>query len=518
MNPTKCKIAIIVLILLFSVKAGITQEDSLQVNKNIEKNFIRNIDTLINSWYLDKYTAITDSINKSFSDSTIPEFSDSVYISRLRNIPSAIEINYNSIVRNFIHLYTKERREKVEIMLGLSQYYFPIFERVFDKYDLPHELKYLAIIESALNPRAVSRARATGIWQFMHGTGKMYGLTINSYIDERRDPVKSTYAAAEYLKDLHGIFGSWDLAIAAYNCGPRNVSKAIYRAGGKRNYWDIYYFLPRETRGYYPAFIAAMYFVNYHEQHGLYPKEINLPLATDTIMVNKKLHLKQISEVLNIPLKQIEDMNPQYKRNIIPETNKSYPVKIPLSHTRKFIEHKDSIFAYKDSVLFPDNMLKEPGSTRVKHQAPQGKAKLYYKVKPGDNLGYIAEWYDVRASQLRYWNNIRGNVIRAGQKLVVYVPKNKVNYYKKVNSLSFAEKQKRIGAPANRNNNTTTQPPGQDKDYIYYKVKYGDTLWEISRKYPGVTKNDIKTLNNLKNARELKVGQYLKIKKKPDSS
>ena len=518
MNSQKYKIVFIIVIFLFSARAGITQQDSLQLNNNIKESFNKNLNTLIHDWYLENYTKTQDSMNSSHSDSTIPEFSDSVYVSRLRNIPTAIEVNYNSIVRNFIHLYTKERREKVEIMLGLSRYYFPIFESIFDQYDLPHELKYLAIIESALNPRAVSRARATGIWQFMYGTGKMYGLTINSFIDERKDPVKSTYAAAEYLKDLHEIFGSWDLAIAAYNCGPRNVSKAIYRAGGKRTYWDIYYFLPRETRGYYPAFIAAMYFVNYHEQHNLYPEEINLPLATDTIMVNKKLHLKQISEVLNIPLKQLEDMNPQYKMNIIPATDKSYPVKLPLKYTSKFIEYKDSIFSYKDSVIFPDNMLKEPGSTQVIHQAPQGKTKLYYKVKPGDNLGYIAEWYNVRASQLRHWNNIRGSIIRAGQRLVVYVPENKVNYYKKVNSLSFAEKQKRIGQPVNRNNNETNRQPKQDKDYIYYKVKYGDTLWEISRKYQGVSENEIKELNNLKNATELKAGQYLKIRKKPDSS
>ncbi|MGM0497320.1 MAG: transglycosylase SLT domain-containing protein [Bacteroidota bacterium] len=518
MNSHKYKIVFIVIIFLFSVKTGITQQDTLQTNKNIEQNFHKNLDKLVYDWYLDKFEEPSDFTSKNLTDPNIPEFADSIYISRLRNLPTAIEVNYNSIVKNFIHLYTKERREKVEIMLGLSRYYFPIFERIFDEYDLPYELKYLAIIESALNPRAISRARATGIWQFMHGTGKSYGLTINSFVDERRDPVKSTYAAAEYLKDLHEMFGSWDLAIAAYNCGPRNVSKAIYRAGGKRTYWDIYYFLPRETRGYYPAFIAAMYFANYHEQHNLYPKKINLPLAADTIMVNKKLHLKQISEVLDIPLIQLENMNPQYKENIIPATNKSYSVKIPLNYTKGFIEYKDSIFAYKDSVFFPDNMLKEPGSTQVVQNAAKGKAKLYYRVKSGDNLGHIAEWYDVRASQLRYWNNIRGNIIRAGQKLVVYVPKNKAGYYKKVNSLSFAEKQKRIGTPANQKNKTTTQPPEQDKDYIYYKVKYGDTLWDISRKYPGVSENEIKKLNNLENAGELKIGQNLKIRKEPDSS
>jgi len=506
------------LAIMFNAAAVMAQNDSLQSNKAIEDNFRKNLSEALNNWYLKKHSDYNDSTHTNLADTSMPVFSDSVYISRIRNLPTAIEVNYNNIVKNFIELYTRERRERVEIMLGLSQYYFPIFEHVFDKYGLPHELKYLAIIESALNPRAISRAGATGIWQFMHGTGKMYGLTINSFVDERRDPVKSTYAAAKYLKDLHEIFGSWDLAIAAYNCGPRNVSKAIYRAGGKRNYWDIYYFLPRETRGYFPAFVAAMYFVNYHEEHNLYAKEINLPMATDTIQVNQKLHLKQVSEVLNIPMEQLEDLNPQYRKNIIPASQRSYPIRIPLKFTGKFIGQKDSIFAYKDSILLPKNVLKEPGSTQVVHHAPKGKSKLYYEVKPGDNLGYIAEWYNVRASQLRYWNNIRGNIIRTGQRLVVYVPKNKVNYYKKINNLSFAEKQKRIGRSAERNNKKVKEPSELDKDYIYYKVKYGDTLWDISRKYPGVTENDLKRLNNLKNARDLKVGQYLKIKKKPKSS
>jgi membrane-bound lytic murein transglycosylase D len=517
MSMWKRTIVLITSVIFISTLAGKAQNDSLRANKKIEENFHKNLSEVLNKWYLKKHAEYNDSTHTHLTDTTNPEFSDSVYFSRIQKLTSAIEVNYNDIVRNFIELYTRERREKVEIMLGLSQYYFPIFEQIFDKYGLPHELKYLAIIESALNPRAISRAGATGIWQFMHGTGKMYGLTINSFVDERRDPVKSTYAAAEYLKDLYEIFGSWDLAIAAYNCGPRNVSKAIYRAGGKRNYWDIYYFLPRETRGYFPAFVAAMYFVNYHKEHNLYAKQINLPMATDTIQVNQKLHLKQVSEVLNISLEQLEDLNPQYRKNVIPATEKSYPVRIPLGFAGKFIKQKDSILAYKDSILLPDNELKEPGSTHVVHHAPKGKAKLYYEIKPGDNLGYIAEWYDVRASQLRYWNNIRGNIIRTGQRLVVYVPKDKVNYYKKVNTLSFAEKQKRIGQPTERNNRIN-EPSELDKDYIYYKVKYGDTLWDISRKYPGVTENDLKRLNNLKNARDLKVGQYLKIKKKPKSS
>jgi membrane-bound lytic murein transglycosylase D len=479
--------------------------------KNIEENFDKNLSEVLHNWYLQ--SMIKDTSLTASRDTTIPIFPDSVYLKRIQNIPSAIELNYNNIVRNFIHVYSKKRRERVEIILGLSNYYFPIFERIFDQHELPHELKYLAIIESALNPRAVSRAGATGIWQFMYGTGRIYGLTINSFVDERRDPIKSTQAAAEYLKDLYNIFGEWDLAIAAYNCGPRNVSKAIYRAGGKKNFWDIYYYLPRETRGYFPAFIAATYIMNYHELHNIQPRPIDLPMVTDTIHINKKLHLNQVAQVLGIPQEQLEDLNPQYRKNIIPAVNTTFSLKIPLEKTKQFISMEDSIYNYKKEHFFEDKIIKNPRSTRYVHQAPRGKAKLYYRVKPGDNLGYIAEWYDVRASQLRYWNNIRGNLIRTNQKLVVYVPKNKVNYYKPVNSLSFEEKQKRIGQPVEKKN-TAIKKSKPDDNYIYYKVKNGDTLWDIAKKYPGVSQTDLIKLNDLNNARNLKVGQYLKIKKK----
>jgi membrane-bound lytic murein transglycosylase D len=506
--------ALFIIILLTSlINTTVAQEKTQQETREFEKNFDKNYSELLHQWYMDKMPKQNDTTGKVQGDTSITELPDSVYIERLQKLPSVIDLNYNKIVRNFIHVYTKERREEVEIMLGLANYYFPIFERVFDKYNLPMELKYLAVIESALNPRAVSRAGATGIWQFMYGTGRIYGLTINTFIDERRDPIKSTYAAAEYLKDLYNIFGEWDLAIAAYNCGPRNVSKAIYRTGGKRKYWDIYYYLPRETRGYYPALIAAMYVMNYNEEHNLYPEAINLPLANDTVYVKQQLHLKQVSEVMNIPLKQLRDLNPQYRRNIIPAKTKEFALKLPLKETGKFLQMEDSIYAYKDDQFFQNKVIKNPQYSHFVPQAPSGKTKLYYTVKPGDNLGYIAEWYNVRASDLRYWNNIRGNLIRAGQKLVVYVPKDKVNYYKKVNKLSFAEKQERIGQPVKKETSSSEQAKKQ-KGYIYYKVKNGDTLWEIAKKYPGVTQNDILQLNNLNNARNLKAGQLLKIKKK----
>lgn len=503
---------LLIIFLIFSFPAIEAQEPEKETEL-IEDQFKQNIDDLLDEWYNKKYKIKKDTFKLPLKPTAGIEEPDSFYIERLRNLPSVIELNYNKIVRNFIHVYTIEQRERVQLMLGLSEFYFPIFERIFDQYELPHELKYLAVIESALNPRAVSRMGATGIWQFMYGTGRMYDLTINSFIDERRDPVKSTYAAAEYLRDLYGMFGEWDLAIAAYNCGPRNVKKAIYRAGGKKNFWDIYYYLPRETRGYYPAFIAAMYFMNYYEDHNLYPKEIELPLATDTVQVKKQVHLQQIAEVLNIPIKELEDLNPQYRRNIIPAKNKGYAVKLPQKMTGSFIQMEDSIYNYKTENFFADNLHRKPTSrSQFVPQAPNGTEKLVYTVKPGDNLGHIAEWYNVRASQLRYWNNIRGNLIRAGQKLNVYVPVNKVDYYKAVNSLSFEEKQQRIGQPVSASKSGNKEIEKED-GYIYYEVKNGDTLWEISKKYPGVTQNQLLQLNNIQNSKNLKPGQTLKIKK-----
>ncbi len=494
------------------VHQGLGQTDSSKAVQSIEKHFAKNLDNLVEQWYTKKFFSSMPDTFQAPADTSVPVFPDSVYIRRLQDIHSAIPLTYNSIVRNFIHVYTRQRREKVEKMLGLAKYYFPIFERVFDQYELPLELKYMAIIESALNPRAVSRAGATGMWQFMYNTGKVYGLTINSFVDQRRDPLKSTYAAARYLRDLYNIFGEWDLAIAAYNCGPRNVSKAIYRAGGRRNFWDIYYHLPYETRGYYPAFIAATYVMHYHQDHNLRARPIDTPFATDTLQIKRKLHLKQIAQVLNIPLKQIQQLNPQYRENIIPATSSDFTLRLPMNKTGQFINLQDSIYAYKDSIFFRQKIVRDPGESHFVPQTPSGKAKLHYTVKPGDNLGYIAEWYNVRASDLRYWNNIRGNLIRTGETLVVYVPQDKVSYYKKVNSMSFAEKQKRIGRPVSRNKAEEKQK--REEGYIYHKVKYGDTLWEIARQYNGVSQRDLMRLNDLSNAREIQVGQYLKIKKK----
>ena len=507
----------------------------------------QNIDSLLNIYYINQsLESMVDDAAFNLHDSLAPDFPDSVYIARLAEIRSLIDLSYNRVVKNYINVYTNKRRDQVRYMLAVSDFYFPMFEQVFDLYDVPYELKYLAIIESALNPRAVSRAGAVGSWQFMYGTARMYGLRINSLVDERKDYLASTHAAAKFLKNLYSIYGDWTLALAAYNCGPGNVNKAIRRSGGKRDFWEIYYYLPRETRGYVPAFIAAAYTMNYYPEHFLSKDTLDIELHTDTIMISEKLHLKQVAEVLDIPIEQLRDLNPQYRYDIIPGTSSQlYSLAIPVAKTGSFIDLQDSIMAYKDSVFFNnEKMITSPSSVNSSYQVdlPADKYdKLYYTVKSGDNVGYIADWYDVRTSDLRYWNNISRNLIRSGQKLTIYKPKGTADRYRDLNSMTFAQKQQFAGrtvssgtgasvtgssgnssaAGSNAGSsagsasiNASVGSSGDDSgEFIYYTVRSGDTLWDIARKYPGVSDTDISRWNNLSNSNSIKPGQKIRIKR-----
>ena len=434
----------------------------------------------------------------------------------VRSIPLS-SFRTGAIIRNHIHVYTVRKRELFSAILGLKDYYFPMIEDIFDSYGIPVELKYMAIIESALNPNAVSRAGATGLWQFMYSTGRSYGLTINSIVDERRDPVKATHAAAKYMKDLYAIYNDWILVIAAYNCGPGNVNKAIRRSGNKKDYWEIYYRLPRETRGYIPGYVAATYAVNYHALHNIRPLPVNFPVATDTIMINKDIHLAQISEVLKIPAGELRALNPQYRTGLVPGSTKPLALTLPVSHLGDFIDLNDTIRGYKSDVYLTNSVrLVDPSRSTYLPADVKGKTKLIYKVKEGDNLGFISEWYRVSLSDLRYWNNIYRNTIRIGQNLAIYVDPAKADYYSKVNSMSFTEKQAMIGKSVTVNAQAS---PGflQDEtegDYITYTVRYGDTIWDIVKMYSNVTVSDILSLNNISDAQKIQVGQKLKIKKK----
>ena len=467
-------------------------------------------------------------------DFTIPanmQVSDSLIIARLKSLPSEVPLSFNKVVRDFIEMYTYRKRGQVEMMLGRAAFYFPIFEEIFDKYNLPHELKYLSIIESALNPVATSRVGAVGLWQFMYGTAKYLNMDVSTFIDERRDVLKATDAAARYLKQLYDIYGDWHLVIAAYNCGPGNVNKAIRRSGGKTDYWQVYYALPRETRGYVPAYIAATYVMNYYKEHQLVPRLPEIPIATDTLMINDYLNLKQVADNIDLDLSLLREMNPIYRRDVIPATEeKSYPLRIPLEQVSAFIDNSEQIFSHEREVHFPDNSLVAPktASSGGGSYAPadiKGKTRITYTVKSGDNPGYIARWYNVDLRDLRAWNNLNRNLIRVGQKLTIYVPEDKKDHYERINLLSFSAKQEMVGQPvpsnaiasqsasaSNASDNTPSQL--QDGEFEYYTVKNGDNLWSIAQKYPGISNNDIMRLNNISNARNLKVGQKLKIRPK----
>lgn len=344
-----------------------------------------------------------------------PKVSDSVYIDRLSRIPSIIEMPFNEVVKRYIEAYTGRLRNKVSFMLAAANFYMPIFEEALDTYDLPMELKYLPIIESALNPKAQSRVRASGLWQFMLRTGKAYGLESNSLVEERFDPVKSTWAAVRYLKELYGIYKDWNLVLAAYNSGPGNVNKAIRRAGGSTDYWDIYPFLPKETRGYVPGFIAANYVMTYYCEHGICPMESELPAVSDTIHINRDLHFQQVASVCNIDIEQLRSLNPQYKKDIVPGNSRVYALRLPNNTVGTFIERQDSIYAYDTKKLLPKRSTVAVSDGTSKNS----KGAQYHKIRNGETLGGIARRYGVSVTQIRKLNGIKGNNIRAGRSIRV---------------------------------------------------------------------------------------------------
>ncbi len=383
-------------------------------------------DSLLNRWYCENITASYEAFFRDFidldADSTLnmsDALPDSVYAARLRMMISPIQMPYNDIIKKYIVTYTNSRRSTMGRILGLSQYYFPMIEQELHNAGLPLELRMLPVIESALCPTAVSRAGATGLWQFMYNTGKTYGLEISSYVDQRRDPVAATRAACRFLATLYGIYGDWTLAIAAYNCGSGNVNKALKRAGdGAKTFWDIYEYLPRETRGYIPSFVAATYAYNFHKQHNITIIPTPLPLSTDTISVNRLMHLEQVASTLEIPMEVLRELNPQYRLDIIPAVdNKCYALTLPSRQVIKYIECQDQILA-KDS-LYLAQYLKSPSSVTAKAQLSANS--ITHKVKSGEVLGSIAKKYGVTVSQIMKWNNLKSaNRLSIGQRLTIY--------------------------------------------------------------------------------------------------
>ena len=475
--------------------------ETVLLTDSIPGAFIEKLDALYEKWYISKHGAANGALACFEPEGGQVSMPDSVYLARLDSLNSAIRLSYNDIVRNYIELYAVKGRVQSGALLGLADYYFPIFEEILAREGMPLELKYLPVIESALNPRAFSRAGACGLWQFMYATAKMYGLEITSFVDERCDPVKSSEAAARYLKDLYDLYEDWILVIAAYNCGPGNVNKAIRRSGGKKNYWDIYYLLPRETRGYVPAFIGAMYLFNYYDKHNIAVVGNELPSLCDTIMVSDALHFDQVTSLLDISVEQLRDLNPQYRADLVPAGfGKVYPLRMPYNYVTEFIDRQDTIFAYHRAAYFDESDRTADPRARFKkhaHVAPSGRERLVYTVREGDVIGGVAMKFGVRLSDLKYWNGMTRNLIRVGQKLVVYVPKGEVETYRGLASAG-----------------TVKEEPLKEGEYFYYTIREGENLWTIAKKFEGVTNGDLMRWNGLSEraVRRLKPGQKIKVK------
>ena len=540
----------------------IEKPDTLNPEIPIEDNSIilSMLDSLVNiKFYTNtNFTMDTGKLNVyNFPADSIPVYSDSILSERIENlnIQTPFELTFNKNVKNYIRTYSVKRRELTSKVVGLSKLYFPMFEEQLDKHNMPLELKYLPVVESALNPTANSRAGAKGLWQFMYRTGKMYGLKSNSLVEDRFDPYKSTDAACRHLQDLFDIYGNWSLVLAAYNSGAGNVNRAIRRAGGVKSYWAIWPYLPRETRGYVPAFIAVVYIMNYSAEHNIYPIKPDFLFAeTDTIMVNDVLSFDQISELLGIPKADLKYLNPTYKSGIIPSTKeKKYALTLPEEYIPSFIDREKELYDYKS----------KKGIEREKLLAEIKKAKernIHY-VRSGESLGLIAQKYRCSVRSLKSWNNLRSSRIYPGQKLVVYAPgytgkrtatastsksintKGRTKDYhivksgenlgliakkykcstgdlKKWNNLrsnTIQPKQKLIVyAPSKKPTKTastkTTSKNGNK--YVYHTIRKGDTLWDIAKLYDGVTVDEIRKLNHINNSKRLKPGDKLKVQLK----
>ena len=470
----------------------------------------------------------------------VPTFPDSVYAERIAKLRSqtTMELVYNKHVKSFIDVYAVRKREHTCKILGLADIYFPMFEEALDKYDMPLEIKYLAVVESALNPRAGSHAGAKGLWQFMYGTGKVYKLNVTSLVDDRFDPIKATEAACQHLQDLYDSFGDWFLALAAYNSGAGNVNKAIRRAGGLKNYWAIWPFLPKETRGYVPAFIAVNYVMNYSQEHNLYPTDPGIMAdGVDSVTVHQPLHFDQLHEMLNIPMEDIKFFNPQYKASIIPASaKKPMSLRLPEQYINSFIDNENELYAFKT----------KKGIDREKLEEEMKKVsdRSVHIVKSGETLGSIAKKYRISVNQIKTWNNLKSTTIYPGQKLIVYSSgapmaqagnskpverstEQTIHVVKSGENLSLIAKKYKCTVTdlKNWNNLKSTNlsvgqklkvyPPAEGSSSsgakVTHTVKSGDNLWDISRKY-GVSVEQIRKLNGLSSNAVLKIGQKLTIR------
>lgn len=505
--------------------AGIHTADSLSADSIeaevglIPESLDADVDSLLRTWHVQYFSKRDEFCH---DDEQNVYFPDSVYIDRLQRLPRVIPMPYNHIVRDCIDLYADRHRDLVRYMLGMADFYFPIIEQVLDKHNLPIELKYLAVVESALNPVALSRVGACGLWQFMLPTGKSYGLEINSLVDERRDPMKATEAACKYFEDMYAIYGDWNLVLASYNCGPGNVNKAIRRSGGKTDFWDIFPYLPKETRSYVPLFIAANYIMNYSCEHNLCPMQTSLPLATDTVMVTNVLHLQQVADVLQLDLEQLRALNPQYKRDIIPGNAAPSVLKLPAAETYTFIDKEDTVFTHRAEELLANCIPLDPAARG--NGAGRGgstQERITHTVKSGENVYTIANRYGVTASDVRKWNGLRSNRVARGKRLKLYIDNGGVAFASSPKVSAPAAKGKGTvatsTASASVSRSSAKRAPASSrssqaagKGFISYRVKSGDSLYSISKKYPGVSTALLQKTNGLSGT-DIRPGQVLKI-------
>ena len=480
------------------------------------ESFETDVQKMRENWYLSTYAVLDEDADSR----PLAEVPEEEYIRRLSTMPTTIEMPYNNVVRSYINMYTDRRRSLVENMLGMGLYYMPIFESALDRHGLPLELKYLPIIESALNPTAVSRAGATGLWQFMLPTATGLGMEINSLIDERRDPYVSSECAAKYLKQLYNTYGDWSLAIASYNCGPGNVNKALRRAGGgKKDFWEIYPYLPAETRGYVPAFIAANYVMNYYKEHNIQPALARRPIVTDTVHVNKRVNLQQVSDVLGIPMDALRILNPQFRTDVIPGDIRPYALVLPSLQSYCYVANEDSILAHnaqnyaRRTVVEPNDGSTRTGSDSGGEYVEELVVK-YHKVKRGETLASIAKKYGVTQADIRSTNKI-GKKVSRGQTLKINTYTRK--YVKSEDATAdttavVPETASRASAePKKESTAPKKQQPAQatSSKPTKYKVRKGDTLSKIASRH-GVTIADLRNANKIKgdNIRE---GQTLTI-------
>lgn len=460
-----------------------------------------NFDSLLNNFYMQQFRRSAQRYQNRRASQMYADFDnipDSVFVQRLQRLHCVVPMTYNSEVRAYIKVYVRIMSRRLDAMLSLSEYYFPLFEEMLDRYKVPEELKYLTIVESALNPEATSRAGAAGLWQFIYSTGKHYELEISSLVDERRDPYKSTIAAARYLRALYDMYGDWQLAMAAYNCGPGNVNKAIARSGGKHTFWEIYPYLPRETRGYIPKYIGATYIMNYYHEHGLTAGKYEIPVRVDTIHLHKDVHFGIVEKFTGIPREQLRQLNPQFRTDVVPASSRTYAVCLPAGKTSLFLSMEDTIYKVSKDTIGKNAVVPLNSGTIV-----------YHKVRKGETFNSIAKKYGVSPNSLRRWNGKgRKSTLKVGTKLKIYLPltseteNGEEKTEKALDSLSVSDSTTAV-TPAPKPATKSQQP-------VYHTVKKGEHLSMIAKKY-GTTPQKIKQLNNLKSD-VIRVGQKLKVK------